>query len=346
MVKLAGQRIGPFLRDPGAMRGVLLFGPDEGLVRERGEGLLRLIAGAVDDPFRVSELAREAVAQDPALLADAMSALAMTGGRRAVRLREATDALAEAALAALAAPGEAFLVVEAGDLPKRSELRRLFEGAEDAAAIGCYPDTGAALERVIGEELRAQGVTAEPPALSYLADRLGADRQLTRREIEKLALYAGAGGRVTLADAAASVGDYAGLSLEDALFAASAGEIAETDRALGLALAEGANPVAVLRAALRHWQRIALAAAAVAGGAGRAEAARGARPPLFYQHQPAFERALGLWDEAACATALERLREAELACKRTGAPDELLARQALLGLAGLAARRGARGRRG
>ncbi|MBM3612794.1 MAG: DNA polymerase III subunit delta [Alphaproteobacteria bacterium] len=346
MVKIAGARIGPFLRDPGAMRGALLFGPDEGLVRERAEALLRLIAGAADDPFRVSELARETVAEDPALLADAMSALSMTGGRRAVRLREATDALGGAAQAALDAPGEAFLVVEAGDLPKRSALRLLFENAEDAAALGCYPDTGAALARVIGEELRAQGVTAEPPALSYLADRLGADRQLTRRELERLALYTGPGGRVTVADAAASVGDNAGLSLEDALFAAAAGEVAETDRALGLALAEGANPVAVLRAALRHWQRLALAAASVAGGAGRAEAARGARPPVFYQHQEAFERALGLWDEAACAAALERLRETELACKRTGAPDELLARQALLGLAGMAARRGAGRRRG
>ena len=50
-----------FLRDPGACRVVLLFGDDTGLIRERAEALVRLVAGALDDPFRVAELAREDV---------------------------------------------------------------------------------------------------------------------------------------------------------------------------------------------------------------------------------------------------------------------------------------------
>ena len=40
----------------------------------------------------------------------------MMGGRRVVRLREATDAVAGAATDALVADGEALIIVEAGDL--------------------------------------------------------------------------------------------------------------------------------------------------------------------------------------------------------------------------------------
>ena len=41
----------------------------------------------------------------------------------------------------------------------------------------------------------------------------------------------------------ACVGDLAGLSLDDALFAATEGDVARADRALELAIAEGATPV-------------------------------------------------------------------------------------------------------
>ena len=64
---------------------------------------------------------------------------------------------------------------------------------------------------------------ASPEALAYLAANLGGDRQLTRRELEKLVLYKGdAGGRVELADALACVGDSADLTLDDLAYAVGA----------------------------------------------------------------------------------------------------------------------------
>ena len=94
-----------------------------------------------------------------------------------------------------------------------------------------------------GSTLTQAGVTIDRDALSWLSAQLGADRAATRPELEKLALYAGPGGRVDLDAAMACVGDLSGLSLDDALFAATAGDVAMTDRALELAIAEGAAPV-------------------------------------------------------------------------------------------------------
>ncbi len=93
----------------------------------------------------------------------------------------------------------------------------------------------------------------------------------------------GPGGRVDLDAAMACVGDLAGLSLDDALFAATEGDVARADRALELAIAEGATPVGVLRAGLMHLQRLHRVRLTVDDGQSAADAVRGARPPVFFR---------------------------------------------------------------
>ena len=61
------------------------------------------------------------------------------------------------------------------------------------------------LAEVTREQLAAQRITASQEAIQYLVAHLGNDRMVTRQELAKLALYAGYGGRVELADAMASV---------------------------------------------------------------------------------------------------------------------------------------------
>ncbi len=336
-MKLDSRRIAGFLAAPPATcRAVLLHGPDEGLIRMRAEALTRAVTGSADDPFRVAWLGRDEAARIP----EEVAALALTGGRRVVRVREAGDAAAAPLERALAGRGEALVVLEAAELPPRSRLRVLAEQREDAAAIGCYPLEGAAARNWIAETLRARGVAADADALAWLAEHLGADHAVTAAELEKAALFAGATGRLDLAAAQASVGDVAEASLEDALFAATEGDAAAADRALALAMAQGATPVGVLRAALLHGQRLHRAALEIAAGANAEAATRQARPPVFFRRAPAFRRALGLWPAAALAAVLQQLLDAERACKQTGAPDELLCRHAVLGLA----RRAGRGR--
>lgn len=336
-MKLDARRIAAFLRDPGEARVVLLHGEDVGMIRDRAEALTRAVAGALDDPFRVTELDRDEVA---ALPAEAAS-LSMTGGRRVVRMREIGDT--EAARAAvrqvLDGSASALVIIEAPNLSNRSALRRVIEAAPQGAAIACYPEEGRALEETVRQALTGGGVGAEAEALAWLVDHLGADRAATRQEIEKLTLYVGPGGRVDMDAAMACVGDLAGLSLDDALFAATAGDVAVADRALELAIAEGAAPVGVVRAALIHLQRLHRARLDVDAGMPPAEAARTARPPVFFRRVNAFARALSLWTATGLMAAMNALAEAERACKRTGAPDLTICRNALLTIARRAAAR-------
>lgn len=340
-MKLDSTRVAGFLANPpDNCRAVLLYGDDAGLIRERAETLVRAVAGTLDDPFRVAELERDGINR----ISEEMAALALTGGRRAVRVREASDTATAAVEAVLAAGGDSMLVLEAPGLASRSRLRAVAERSPAAAAIGCYPEEERGLQQTIRETLARHRVSVDSDAVEWLATQLGADRAATRGELEKLALYAGPGGRADLEAAQACVGDLAGLSLDDALFAATAGDAEQADRALERALAEGATPVGVLRAALMHLQRLQRVRSGMdESGASAAEAAQSARPPVFFRRKPAFTAALGLWRSPALGDACTALWEAELACKQTGAPAEVLCRDAVLGLARRVA--GARRRR-
>jgi len=313
---------------------VLLYGPDIGLVRERAEILAGTVCQDLKDPFRVADLSGAALAADPARLADEAAQMSLIGGRRVIRVHDAADRLAGLFAGFLdAAPGDGFIVVETGDLPGSSALRRVFDSSPRATAIGCYPDTPRDRAAVIRDTLRAHRITASGEATQYLIEHLGNDRLLTRAELEKLTLYAGDGGHVELDDVRLTIGDSAALATDDAVMGAAEGDAARVDRVLHRVLQEGESAVSVVRAMLRHLQRLHVLAARLAAGATVVEVVRTARPPIFFRQEDNFKRQLVLWNEAALRAQLERIAQAELHMKLTGLPAGTVCREALLAVA-------------
>ena len=343
-MKLPAARVAAFLQRPKReIRAVLLYGPDAGLVSERADAVARTVCPDLRDPFRVADLSGSALAADPARLADEAAQMSLIGGRRVVRVRETTDRLARLFSGFFEnTPGDAFMVVEAGELPGSSPLRRAFEAARDAVAIGCYPDTARERGALIADALRAHRITASNDATQYLVEHLGNDRRVTRSELEKLALFAGEGGRVELEDAQRSVGDSAAIERDDAILAAAEGDAITVDRVLGKVFQEGESPVAVIRAMLRHLHRLHALAAQLAAGSTLADVLRSVRPPIFFKQEASFKRQLALWSEARLRAELDRIRRAELHMKLTGLPAETICREAMLAVAQSAGRSGRR----
>lgn len=336
-MKIDARRIDAFLTNPTPARVVLFHGEDEGLIREYAARLVREVAGSLDDAFRISEIDRDGFSRLP----DEVAAMSMTGGRRVVRVREATDAATAPVQALLAANGPGLLVMEGAGLGGKSRLKTLLDRSEQAGTVACYTMDTRAVSQLARSVLAQDKISIEPDVLAWLSGQLGADRAVTRSELEKLALYAGPDGIADMPAARACVGDLSGLSIEDALFAATDGDVVATDRALELALAEGATSVGVIRSALIHLQRFVRARALMQGGVALEDAGKALRPPVFFRREATFTRSLRGWSMPALLSAASRLSDTERACKRTGSPAETLCRNALLGLAqrGAAARR-------
>ncbi len=320
---------------------VLIYGPDNGLVRERAQTLAKVAVDDPNDPFMVSEIAASTRRDDPSRLADEAASMSLMGGRRLVRLRDATDGVADHVKAMFDAGNiEALVVVEAGDLAARSRLRKLFEDTPDAAAIACYADDDRALSRVIRETLGRHDLEVSDDAMIFLLDNLGGDRMISRMELEKLSAYAAGAGRVSLDDATACVGDSAVIVLDDIAFSTASGQQARLARALGRAFEEGNDPIRVLRVVARHFLRLHLAAGIVAGGESPDRATKMLRPPVFFKRQDEFRGQLRRWSPATLSSAIEALTGAEIACKSTGIPGEATCGRALMRLAAHAAHAG------
>lgn len=333
-MKLASRDVERTLAKPPAdLRAALFFGPDAGLVRERAKALARTVAPDLSDAFRVAELSAAQLAEDPARLADEAASLSLMGGRRVVMVSNAGDKLAKLFQGFLGdPPGDALVVVEAGELAGRSSLRAAFEAAPAAIAVPCYADDARSLRGVIEGMLREAGRKADADAIDYLAANLGGDRLVTRSEMAKLLLYMGEQpGPVTLEDCEAVVGDNAGLGLDDAAYAAFGGDFTGLVEALGRCETAGESAVAVIRVAQKHAQR--LHAAAAQSGSGRDPKLLAKSLGVFWKREDAFAAQARRWSPDRLLKALDILTEAELQAKTTGFPAEAACGDALLRIA-------------
>ncbi len=328
-----------FVADPPrTLRACLLYGPDGGLVRERAEILARQRVQDLGDPFSVSALTGAAIAEAPGRLADEAAMLSFTGETRVVRA-EGVDEAAHAAVEILLSRPEAstLVVLAAGVLTPRSKLRKIFEDAPDAAAIGCYADDVTTLKAVIRATMDEARLEISSDAVAFLCDRLGADRKVTRSELEKLVLYARGSGRVTLEDAARCCGENTLLTLDDLCDAAATGDLTSLIAGLDRLYEEGANPVTILRALQRHLQRIQVTAARAAAGTPADRAMKALRPPVFFRREESFRQAMRIWTPGRAGGALDRLCEAEAICKSASVPPDTVCADVLISIARSAA---------
>lgn len=334
MVKVQAGRADAFARSPDTQtQAILVYGPDSGLVRERVEALQKSVLKDDADPFRLADLDSASLKADPARLADEAASMSLTGGRRFVKVRDVTDGISKTVEGFLDdVVGDALVVFVGGDLGPRSSLRKLFEGADNAAALPCYSDDARALDQVVRDGLKEAGLTAEPDALTWLVSHMGGDRALSRREIEKLVLFKGGddGKTITLDDAMACVGDTAAFDLDDLVYAMANGDQPTVQRVYGRMMAEGTSPISVLTAASRHLMRLHQ----VQGSGGSIDQAMmKLRPPVFFKRKGQFKSQAGRWTPRLLARGLEVLTTAELQAKSTDMPGQALIERALMQIA-------------
>ncbi len=334
-----GAALDAFLRKPEpAIRAALIYGPDYGLVHSRAKALAAAV-GDPADPFAFVVLKPETIEKDPAGLADEAAALTFSGKRRVIRIRGAGDGCARAFAAWLDdGVGEAFAIVEAADLGKRSSLRALFEKSRRGAAIACYPEGETATRRLIEQVLGEAGLSVEADAAALFAANVGADHGVTRSELDKLILYMGEERRVTLADVEACIDSSTATSLDAVAEAACLGDLRALDGIFDRLVREGGHqPVTLLRVVARHMQRLLLAAGLVAAGRSPQQAMAQVKPPVFQRNQDSFRRQMKLWPVERLGAAIAILTEAELDCKTTGMPEQAVCERALLRIARAAA---------
>lgn len=320
--------------DP-AWRLFLIYGPDSGLVSERAAALARAHVDDPQDAFQLVRMSGDDIAADPLKLVDEANTIGLFGGRRAIRVSATTKALASAVEPLLATPSrDAIVIVEAGDLQRSNPLRVACERARSALAVPCYGDNARDLGSIIDEMVRQAGKTIDRAAREHLAALLGGDRQSSRREIEKLLLYVGAGALIAEADIDAVVGDTAQREQAALIDAVFAGKMPALDLALARLSAEGLDHGVMLGAILRQALSLLKARQAVDAGRSVRDVVAGMRLP--FPRIPSMEAALAVWTTPRLNEAVALLGTAAVSVRRDSSLAGPMAARTLWTLARMA----------
>lgn len=195
---------------PEALKGalpivVLLWGDDAGMIRQAATQVKEAVAKQtgldLNDPFAVENFGLSDITADESKLGDAAMTLSFTAPHRLITLSgvsgtERADeikALTGIVQDVLKLPlqGVTLVLPIPGHLDKKHALVKAVEGFEKGLAVRFFADTARDLAGFIGAELTRLGAQATREATDMLASNLGADREVARRELEKLVCYAG-----------------------------------------------------------------------------------------------------------------------------------------------------------
>jgi DNA polymerase-3 subunit delta len=340
MVAIKAHQAQAFLNPPGPKHAAVLFyGTDAGLVSERASRLAALVAARDTPAGEIIRIDDADLDEGTERLTVELQTIPMFGGSKVVRAT-AGRRITAAVLQPLLEGGmlAATLIVEAGNLKPTDAMRALFEKSAQAAAVACYPDEAHDLEGLIRETLKAHGLTITSDAREMLVARMGADRVLSRGEIEKLAVYASGKSEVDAADIEAIVGDASELIIDRTLNAAASGDPVRAVAEYARAVASGESPQTIIAALQRHLQRLHRIRTDLDAGAAFEDVIRQQRPPVHFKQKDAIGLQCRLWSSPRLAYALSRTAQAAKAARLAGPLEEAIAEELLIALAGAARR--------
>lgn len=309
---------------------MLLYGPDSGLVADRGDRLARKFSER-DDP-EIVRIGDSELADDPDRLAVEVRTRPMFASGKIVRLRAGTRTDAKALAMLLDDPLEAVLIVEAGALRPTSPIRKAFEKADRAVALPCYSDGPGDLRAVIDAETAAAGIRLSKDAHAHLSARLGSDPLLARAELVKLMTYAQDADEISIEDIDAVVGDGSDAALDLFANAVGAKNLARALTQIARLAQAGQSLQGALAILSNHFRRLHAIAAQAETGAPINTVLSRMKPPVHFKQRDALAAQARQWSSKAAGEALRRIQDTTRRARLTPDLEQALIEQLLIRL--------------
>ena len=333
-MNLKGQQAARYCAAPAPNQaGLLIFGADAMRVAlKRQEAILALVGPQGEAEMRLTRLPAADLRKDGAALSDAIRSAGFFPGPRVAFVEDATDGMAPLLAEALREwrPGDAVIVVTAGNLTAKSALKKVFDDSGSAVCIGLY-DEPPTREEIEAELKRAGLIAISPEAmtdLGVLARLL--DPGDFRQTLEKIALYQwGVKEPLTPADVAACAPGTIEAEVDDVIHAAAERDQRQVGALMQRLAGQGVAPVTLCIGALRHFKALHGAASDTGGAANGLQRMR-----VFGPRRDRMLRQLQTWRLPMLEWALGELLETDLTLRSTSrAPAMAVMERALIRLA-------------
>lgn len=316
----------------------LVYGPDRGLVVEVTSKLIAKLGVDTSDPFCFINLTSGNFDADPFCLLNEVQTISLFGGLRLIVVKGASShkglISSLPSLLEMASVTKSIVIIEAGDLRPRDDLRKSLELSDAAMVLPCYKDDNKNLAQIIDESVAAMGLTIMPEAKDYLLGQLGGDRLATRNEIEKLCLYAKELKTISVEHVQAVVSDVAQTGTSIVVDSVLLGDLWQLELDFERFKTQGGNISWLLMELVRQFALLQkLKVQSIQLGLTANEAVAQAKPAIFYKRKALITRALNNWSVDRLTEVNARLSNLALEMRKNSAFAIDLLRNALLSIA-------------
>ncbi|MDR0319435.1 MAG: DNA polymerase III subunit delta [Rickettsiales bacterium] len=283
------------------IKGVLLAGADSGQISENAGRIINALGVQKDCLIKCS--LPELKGDSDRYFAEACSK-SLFGDKRAMIVSELSATKGDASVVRDLCENpslDAFLILLGEGLKRDAEIRKIFEAPGGGfAVLEHYLDTERDLPNIIRQTLSDSGVIdISRDAMVYMSKSLGGDRGMTRRALEKLAMFVRGKSKVSLEDAEACIGDSGEADLDRLLYSITAGRGTEVCVALDRLFENKTMPARIIRALSRHLKNLLASKSA------------GSKPVAFWKYKDLLDEAWNLWTVDRLAQVLAKVPETE-----------------------------------
>tara|TARA_E500000178_G_scaffold253533_1_gene250059 strand:- start:683 stop:1675 length:993 start_codon:yes stop_codon:yes gene_type:complete len=301
-----------FLKDLKNYCSLLIFGNDRGLVKEKADLFLNSQKKSYNDKIEVFRLSPEDFSKKENLLYELAYQRPIFFKKTILHIDlDIMKNIAEITsfLEKVNHKSSNFLVLEAGNLKSDSKILKLFKKTKYFGLIACYLDNYKALYSSIKSYSKELGLNISSENIQLLCSKLGNNRLITKKEIEKLALFAD-NSPIGYSDILNGIGDNTTSkldSLSDCLYIQNTYHINAT---LDKLIDDGINNIYIIRAIIKHLQLLFKLLLS------EKKDMKSVMPPIHFSRHENIQKQLLNVNLTQIVFAISRIDKLEEACKK------------------------------
>ena len=261
-MKVQANKVDEFIKNfSNKYKGVLIYGPDEGLVSIRKNEILQKILPDYKTSLSLITLSTATIKDKPGIINSEYNSTSLFGSdKKVILIEDADNSISKILEEIFSKPqnSDNFILITADDLDSKSSLKRFAEFNQYFASLPCYKDDINAIMQIVNLKLRKEGFKYNTEVVKYLTESFGGNRLIILSELDKLVIYKDQDKNLTIEDVKACIQDNSEGNINDFVNNLASLNIEKAYKELQNLYSEGIFPVAIIRTAIAYFIKLQL----------------------------------------------------------------------------------------
>ena len=292
----------------------LIYGPNEGLVRENIEIIFKNFSKGADCE-RVN-ISGKQLDDSATILNDEISSISLFSEKKFVILESTKEKHVSLIEDALSLDFKnTCMVLKQDNLTKSSNIRKLYEKSKNHFSLACYDDDIKVLSSLLENFQKEHNVAFDSDVKSFLLNNLSNDRMVIKNELEKILLSLSKDDqKLDIEKLKFILHDSAHTDFQQINNSILFGNTEKGSKSLEKLFNLGTNPVAILKSFNNYIMRIRLTQVELSKGKSFDEAIKILRPPVFWKEKSDFKRHCLMWPANVIENIINEVLSSEIKC--------------------------------